>query len=206
MEQEPEAKAKKWEVSAETWTPDHTRILLLTQRGVSLTEIARELKIHITTVSRVRNSTFFIQKLAGLQTKIIERVSEKRSISLATDRAMELIKKAAYAASKKVIQIGKTGTPEQRIQLDACKDIMDRAGMKPIEVLETRERVYSPEEVSHAKNMLIEAQEIVERLSNQRSPYILRDSSIVQKLPSSVTDKAHDVLPQPQPPDASSST
>lgn len=184
-------------ITPENWKPDYTRILLMTQRGAEPAEIAKELRLSTSLVYKVRNSTFFVQKLAGLQTKVIERVTEKRSEMLATDKARAILTKASLFAAKKVIKLAKEGLGKDRLQFDACKDIMDRAGLKPIEILETRERVYSPEEVAHAKAILVETQEIVERFSNKRSPYIIRDS-VSKKLPSSDTDKAHDAQPKIQ--------
>lgn len=181
--------------SPTTWSPDCTRILLLTQQGWSTSEISRQIKLSVDRVSKIRSSTYFIQKLTSLQMRTVEKITEKRSTSLATDKAREVLTKAALFAAKKIVKLGKEGTTDQRIQFDACRDILDRAGLRPIEVLETRQRVYSPEEVQHAKAILIETESIVKRLTTNSSPFVLTSHEEDKKDESSATEQAH--APQP---------
>lgn len=178
------------ELGTWNWATHHTKILLMTHDGKPVGEIAKTLKLSTSAVSKIRASTYFIQKLAALNTKVIEKTVERKSEAIVTDKARQALNKAAYRAAIKLIKLAAKGEPTQRIQLDACKDILDRAGLKPVEIVETRERVYSPEEVAHAKGILLETQSIIERLSNQSSPFVLGDSS-PGTLASPETDQAH---------------
>lgn len=181
------------------WRPEYTVILLETHRGAPLLEIAQKVRMAPQSVTAVRNSTYFLNKLAALQTKVIEKVTEKRAVQLTTDKARDVITKAAFTAARKMVIISKRGTPDQRVQYDACKDILDRAGLRPIEVIETRERVYSPEEMAHARTILKESEEIMARLNNHASPFVLRDASTVDTA-SSDTDESSDAIIEEAPP------
>lgn len=188
-----------FQVNGVNWKPEYTKVLLATQRGITVEQISREVGISPRTINLVRSSTFFVQKLAGLNTKVIEKTVEKRSTMLATDKAREVLTKAALGAARRMIQLSKMGENVDKVKLLACQDIMDRAGLKPIEIIESRERVYSPEEVQSARAILQETEAIVMRLSNQTSPFVLETAfkktpvAGDEKLVSSTTDESSDV-------------
>lgn len=183
---------KNLDIDDINWKPSYTQVLLMTQNGDSLSGIVEATGLTITKVKNVRSSTYFLQKLASLNTKVIEKVIEHRSLSIATDEAREIITKAAVTAARKVVQLAHDGDNMDRLQLLACQDILDRAGLKPIEVIESRERVYSPEEVSSARAILQETEAIVARLSNNTSKFVIDRRSVTNGLVSSTTDESSD--------------
>lgn len=181
-------------IGPHNWKPVHTKILLMVNDGMEHKYIARKLDISTNTLSRVKTSSYFLTKLARLNSRVIEKVTEKRAVVIATDKARALLTKAAVPAAQQVIKLAASGEPQDRVKLLACQDILDRAGLRPIEIIETRERVYSPEEVVHARDVLLETQSIVERLANQTTPFVFNPSKKVEeaRVVSSETDQAHD--------------
>lgn len=183
------------QLRSENWNPTHTRILLMAQEGKGTNEIAKETGLAIGSITNIKNSPCFQQRLAAFNYKIVEKVVEKRSSQIATSEARELLNQAAVAAAQTVIKLAARGMPEDRVKLLACQDILDRAGLRPIEIIETRERVYSPEEIVHARAVLAETEDIIKRLSNQTNPFVFDPSKGPrQGLASSATDQAQDAL------------
>ena len=170
------------------WTGKHTKVLIMTHRGAKDAEIAQDLGISIRTISRMRAKDDFIKKLGALETQIIASTikPEKEMVDHLT-RARELLKKNAWRAAKVVIATSKRGRPGDRLKYEAAKDILDRAGLKPKEELEIRERTYSPEELSSMKITLSEIESTTLRLSNTGSRFVLGPITM-----SSVTDKGSD--------------
>lgn len=179
------------------WKPQYSEILLLHAEKHSGNEIAKIVGIGVNTVARVIKSTLFQEKLNRLQGRVDVRTEMKLTVTLGSrvEEARRIISEAAYAAAATMIQIAQDGGGG-KIQFLACKDILDRSGLKPIEIVETRERVFSPEEVIHAKGVLDEAQAVITRLRTQPSPFIkTAPKPIDVGQESSATDKGSNGAP-----------
>lgn len=179
------------------WTNQLTKILLKTQAGLTVEAIARELHCNETTVVNARKRPDFGQRLDSLNNRLVARTIEKRATSLVslTQEARDILTKAAPEAANKMVVLSKTGTKEDKVQFDAAKDILDRAGLKPVEVIEARERIYSPAEIAKAQGTLLETEAIIMRLKTRSSPFIIRDSLASKETgpASSDTGKSSDV-------------
>lgn len=181
-------------VSKDTWKPIHSKILLLTQRNLTDKEIAKQVKISFETVGCIRQSPYFRQRAALVGRKIALKLEEKGIEALITDKARAKIQQASLRAAMKVLKIMKKGLPVERIQLDAAKDVLDRAGLKPVDIVETRQRAYTPEEIASTKETLLEVETITQRLTNQTSRHIV-------KLPGGpVTDESSENVQQEEEP------
>ncbi len=170
------------------WKPAYNKILIMTQGDQPLEKIAEAVKMQSNTIKKIRSSTMFKEKLEAANNTLVRKVVEKRAQRLETSEARDILTKAAPDAAKKMVQLSKIGTKEDRTQFDAAKDILDRAGLKPIEMIIAQERLYSPAEIAQAQGTLLETEAILKRLRNQSSPYLLRDGK-GGNLKSSSTDK-----------------
>lgn len=159
------------------WKPVYTKILIMIYHNKSREEIARATKVSLDTVSRVKSMPLFRAKLLALTKRIQERTFSKLAETESdkgVDKAREYLKKHAFRAAKKVAGVMRKGTPQDRIRFDAAKDILERVGIKPAQIIETHERVYDPKEVQSASETLIELETHLARLSNNGSPYVLK--------------------------------
>lgn len=178
------------------WTPLHSDVLLRYTEGQSPAAISNDLKVSITIIEKIVKSQMFVKRSQEVQgmsmDKVVRDVVSRRSDVLdgqAAQEARRILTEASISAALAMVQMSKDPDAKSRVQLEACKDILDRAGLRPIVITETRERVYSPEEIAGAKAVLEETQAIIERLANKTSPFVLGDSSQGQ-LASSDTDQA----------------
>ena len=176
-----------------TWKGWHTDVLVMLHAGHENKEIAKRIHKSVGSVLRIKDDPFFKKKLASYSSTYQQSLIEKRT-SYITDSdltgAREVINEACRRAAQIVVDMAEN-CEDPRTKLAACKDILDRAGLKPVEVTETRERVYSTEEVEHAQRTLQETVEIVERLNGNTSSFVLSESGRGQ-LVSSVTDESSD--------------
>lgn len=72
------------------------------------------------------------------------------------------------------------GTPAQKVQLDATKELLHIMGVKPIDVIETRQAPPNPEQVESTRVTLTEIEETINRLSKRDSTFILRRDATPQ--------------------------
>jgi len=161
------------------WKETYTEVLLMTQKGSPLAEISEKTGLAIRTISWVKSTPTFKQKFqntvgkveAKLQEMIVSKVNEDGTIEKALG---DLVDKVPEAVSK-FIEIMQDGTASQRIQLDAAKEILHIAGVKPIEVVENRNssRNYTPEEIEHANATIKETLELMEQSKNGHCKFIL---------------------------------
>lgn len=176
------------------WSPIHTHVLLRYSEGAPAKLIAKEMELPEIAVKRITTSVMFQRRLKDVNMDVVNKVVTQRSEVLdvqAATEARRILTESSVVAAVQIVKMAKTSDYGSRVQLEACKDILDRAGLRPVVITETRERVYSPEEVASAKAILDETQAIIERLANQSSPFVLSDMSR-GKLASSVTDISSD--------------
>jgi hypothetical protein len=106
----------------------------------------------------------------------------------ATEKARKLFEDKAVEAAQKIISISQQGKPEERLQFDASKEILYQVGVKPIEVIETRKREYTPEEIESALEVTREIEAIADRLGKSKSQFLLEETtaSLPAPVPTSV--------------------
>jgi len=137
---------------------------MLYLKGLSQTEIARQIGVHDNTVYNIVHDPEFIKRRVEFEEKV-------------TDKARKLFEENAIHAAEQIIRISKKGKPDERIQLDASKEILYQVGLKPVEVIETRKRDYTPEEVQQALQTAMEVETIAKRLGINNSRFIVDKSN-----------------------------
>lgn len=178
------------------WTASHLKILSLTHQNKSIKDIARLAGVSTTYVSSIRQTPLFRDRLEALNNKIVSRLSADATYRAVVDQARQVLNEAAPKAAMKMVELSKTGTKDQKVQFDAAKDILDRAGLKPVEVVEARERVYSPEEISKAQVTLRETETIIMRLERTSSPFVLRDVKAEEQESPNTDEGSANVAPE----------
>lgn len=145
------------------------RIQIMIHKGMTADEIAGKLGLkNKTSVFAIMKSDYF-------------KDGAKEVNRDAIAKAREIFELNAVAAATKVAQLLMRGDNKQRIQLDAAREILHQVGLKPVEVIETRRRDYSPEEISSARATVLEIETITNRLDAKESKFIVekRDQGIV---------------------------
>jgi transcriptional regulator len=143
------------------WNGRWQRILLLVEKGKTDQEIADALGMSPHSIYAIRHDSRFIVKQAEFELK-------------ATEKARKLFEDNAVAAAEKIVKLSKDGKPEERIQLDAAKEVIYLVGLKPVEVIETRKREYTQEELESALKVAQELEKITTRLKGEESPFVLK--------------------------------
>lgn len=140
----------------------YKRILKLVEQGKTVDEIAEDPHVNMKRdwVARVVKKPAFIAATVKLH-------------KTATDAARAIFEKNAVDAATKIVRISRTGKADARVQLDAAKEILYQIGLKPIEVIETRGREYTPEEIQSSLGVIKEVQAIEEKLSTQGSVFLV---------------------------------
>jgi hypothetical protein len=141
----------------------HQRVLTLTLKGKSLHEIARDKRVGMNheTVKALRNTEEFRSR------------QEKASRSI-NEQVTDLLAKQVLGCLRKLVRLAKKGTNADKIQFEASKEILYMMGIKPIEVVETRQRPINPSEVQSAKVTLTEIEATINRLSKRESTFIMQ--------------------------------
>jgi hypothetical protein len=146
------------------WKPEYTQVLIYAEKGLKGCEIAEKLGYSNVHISRIMNSPEFIAKRVKHDDTRIEA-------------ARAILNEQAINAALKLAKIANKGKPEDRIQLDAAKEILHMVGLKPIEVIENRKREYSKEELESASIVAKELEEITERLTSRKSHFLVTESN-----------------------------
>lgn len=184
---------KSWNIK--DWGPAHDRILEMFSQGKDLKEIRKEVPLAPGSLKRIVTCDAFLTKLNIIKTCVVTKIIEKRSGTGEFDtslKARELLGKESLKAAHKLLQLMHSGVSTERIQLDACCQVLERSGVIAPKEIEskTSERSYAPEEISKARLILAESQAIVARLATKPSPFVLGDTR-KRTLESSATDTAH---------------
>lgn len=138
----------------------HKVTLAMTRGVTSYKAIAKDLEVSPAMVKTVVEDKSFDKNLTNYQKGVLSAARQ------------HLTDKAERAAIK-LCEIIEKGTPQQKIQLEAIKDLLDRIGMKPHEVKETLHRQYTNEELSSMLNITKEVETITERLRAKDTPYLI---------------------------------
>lgn len=143
------------------WSALHHRVLYMTLKGRKAREIAK----------RVGMSQHWVEDVRHLEEF---KVRKERALRSIIEQIQEIFESKGKMAARNVIRIAKSGVVGDRVQLDASKDILDRIGYKPVQIIETRQRLYSPAEIESAKGTVQELEDTIMRLERKDSIYILK--------------------------------
>lgn len=142
------------------WDNSRRKILAMHIRGKETNEIAKKLGWTPRHISGIIGTERFQREKAAVEQRAQERV-------------VKLFEEKAEKAAQKIIKLAEEGKPNERIQLDAAKEILYQVGVKPVEVIETRKREYTPEEMESSLKVAKETEEIAERLGKSKSGFLL---------------------------------
>ena len=179
------------------WSAVHETILQMTYTKCELKEIAKTTKMNSAIVSKIRSSKPFRDRLYKLQQDVNERAVTKISKEILGGNAREFLNGKQYEAAKKLYEL--MSSENEMIAMKAAQDILDRTGMKAIEVIQNLTRNYTPEEVAKAQQTISEIETTIARLDNKDSNFLLvrQNKNIVEDAAvSSVTDKGSDAPTQ----------
>ena len=162
------------------WKPVYSNVLVLYLKGNAVTHIAKELHMNPATVHAVINREDF-------QIKFLEH----RRNSL--DAAQSHLKEHVLEAAEKICTLARDGKGHQRLQFDAAKEILYMVGLKPVEIVETRSREYTPEEIQSSLAVTREIEQINDRLTKTSSRFVITKRTGAPRV-------AHESVPDPLPP------
>ena len=173
-----------WQIS--DWKPYYDNVLLMTQNGCEVEDIAKAVGKTKRQIIYIRGSQAFKDKLE--KETLARAIKEDNNLS-AHQRIRKLINDNCERAIKNIIEIANNPKTPPKLRYEASKDLADRGGTKAIEVIETHDRVLLPEESASMQKTLAEVEHSILRLSNNSSEFLLsRKTSTL----SSATDKGSD--------------
>lgn len=188
----PKPRLRSKGLTKDSWTARHNKVLIDTFRGTEADKIALAHNVSTAVVRSIQKQQYFKDRLQALHNDAQRRVLVRSVEQTVNSKAREILEKTQKAAALKIVKLMRKGTSEHKLQFEAAKDILDRTGLKAVEVIETRTRDYSPEEVARAKNTLQEIETSIARLENKDSKFLLvRQTKTLES--SSVTDTGSDV-------------
>lgn len=144
------------------WNPRYNKILVEVEKGVPVAEIAKKVGMHVRTVYTIMRKPEFLERRQVIEAD-------------AVDGARKMFLDKVTEAAQKIINLAKRGKPEERIQFDAAREILHQVGMKPPEVIETRQREYTPEEIKSSLSVTREVEHILQRMTGKSSTFIVQD-------------------------------
>jgi len=139
----------------------YRKLVIMMEQGTSVKDMAEKLHMHPKHVYTMLKKPEFVEKKDKFEESVIEAARKRFAEHL-------------MQAVEKIIKIAKRGKPTDRIQLDASKEVLYQVGLKPVEVIETRKREYTPEEIQSAAKVAHEVERIADRLSGTRGRFVLK--------------------------------
>jgi hypothetical protein len=131
-------------------------------------DLAEKVKYSIRFVQKIQSRPEFQERLAK-QNALVDKQLIKdgvKSISdeiFLKDAARKELERASLHAAKTITtlltrrkKMDRTGLSEMKLKFEAAKDVLDRIGLKPREVVETIERNYTTEEITSAMDTMKE--------------------------------------------------
>lgn len=166
------------------------KALLLIAKGEKDEDVSVAVGMTQRWVQKIKGSEWFSKKLEAIHQKQQNMVAVSQANKQIREKARDTIDKAAQKAALTMVRIasnkrikgpdGYASLQEKKLMYDAARDILDRAGLKAVEVIETRERHYSPEEIQKAHSTLMELEQVIKRLSSDHSTYLLNPDKITE--------------------------
>jgi transposase len=154
------------------WLAKYDKMLLCYSRGDSVKEIAKKFEYSVQFVYSIVRRPEFIAKLARINAEVDKRVMKEGVKGIAEeivlkDAARKELERASLHAAQTITKLlsrrqrlDRNLIAEMRLKFEAAKDVLDRIGLKPKEVVETIERNYKPEEIESAMNTMKELTQI----------------------------------------------
>lgn len=146
---------------ARGWSAQHQEVFQLSLKGLTTAEIVEKTKLPYDKVRNIMRTNKF-------------KEHEVKCTEGAVAAARKLLEERLIEAATQILRIMRTGKPDERLKYDAAKEILYQCGMKPVEVIETRGRDYTPEEIQSSLNVVKEIQTIEEKLSTQGSGFLIK--------------------------------
>lgn len=143
------------------WSAAHQAVFKLYIEGFKPAEIVEKTKLGM---DRVRNI---------IRTDKFQEHHDK-VVTNSVETARKLLESRLVEAAGMISRIMRQGKPDERLKFDAAKEILYQCGMKPVEVIETRGREYTPEEIQSSLTVIKEVQAIEEKLSTQGSGFLIK--------------------------------
>lgn len=163
------------------WKPIYTRILILAQKGWTSEKIGKEVGLSGGAVNAIRRKDEFKHRLEGLDSHVVSAAATRIANSVYIREAREIleqsVKKAAYTVRRMAVQ--KHKEEDNRLRLDACREIFNRAGLLPREISVTEEvtHKYSPEDVKNARDTLEELKNLSDIVTPGKGRFIISEQT-----------------------------
>ena len=149
------------------WSGRNQKILTLVLKGYTYEQICKEVGLKDpSSICEIVNKDEFQRRKKDLQDS-------------GHEKAREMFTQHATQAVEKILGIMQRGKAEERLQFDAAKEVLYQIGLKPVEVIETRGRDYTPQEVQSALIVMKETEEIADRLSSKASKFLVKKETAV---------------------------
>lgn len=142
------------------WSAVHQMVFKLYTEGYTPAEI-------------VKKTNFGMDKVRNIIRTDKFQEHHDKVVTNSVETARKMLESKLTEAAGQIVRIMKHGKPEDRLRFDAAKEVLYQCGMKPVEVVETRNRDYTPEEIQSSLLVLKEVKEIEEKLSTQGSEFLL---------------------------------
>lgn len=146
------------------WSKEHQMVFREYTAGESARSIAEKAKISINRVYNILSQKQFKEHHA----KIVENSVES------TRKALQ---EKLFEAAGQIIRIMRSGKPDDRIRFDAAKEILYQCGLKPVEVVENRTRLYTPEEIQSSLSTIKEIQTLEGTLSLEGHKFVVEHTT-----------------------------
>lgn len=155
--------------------PIDTKVLLCTQAQWPIERISAHLGIPESEINTIRKSERFKERLVFMSGATLTTEEAKEVEKDAVEITREYLEDKMMSAAKKIVKLSKSGTKEDRIQLDAAKEILHLAGLVPKKQIETTEkgREYTHVEIQNALVVLQEIEGTMNRLRGKDSQFYL---------------------------------
>lgn len=144
------------------WSKEHQEVFKLYTEGMVQREIVKATGLSKDRVRNIVDSDQF-------------REYKETAIKYSVENARKALEAKLSDAVGAIVRIMKTGKPEERLKFDAAKEILYQCGMKPVEVVETRTRQYTPEELQSSLAVVKEIQTIEEKLAAAESNFVIKE-------------------------------
>ena len=183
-------------LTAEKWKPSYNRLLSMVCENKSRDEMAKALGLTTRSISSIINTNYFQERLSQYSAEIREKSISNLASGEIVNVARSELAKAAIVAAKLLIETMNDPCATRRVRFEAAKEILYQNGIKPIDVIETRERVYTLQEAQQAKQTMAEILKMNGRDDNPASRFILDgdknvvDEEIVNDFMSPLTDES----------------
>lgn len=171
------------------WSKEHQAVLKLYAEGRTPAEIVKETKLDMLKVRNImRCKQFNDVRKKGIESSVVI--------------ARQLFESKLTEAAGEIVRMMKHGRPDQRLRFDAAKEVLYQCGMKPVEVIETRGREYTPEEIQSSLTVIKEVQSIEEKLAAQGSNFLVENKEasgpMAAPVPAYSADEAQEEVPPDQ--------